>query len=117
MDKYKNSIKGTQNSLYHAARRRARAKDIPFNINAKDIDIPITCPLLGVVLKKNKSASNYAGPASPSLDRIIPSLGYVKGNIRVISFRANVIKQDATLEELELLVKNWKALESSEASK
>ena len=38
-------------------------------------------------------------PDSPSLDRIVPELGYVKGNIRVISNRANHLKSDATLEE------------------
>jgi hypothetical protein len=42
---------------------------------------------------------------SPSLDRIVPELGYVKGNVRVISDRANRIKRDATLEELRAIVK------------
>jgi hypothetical protein len=42
----------------------------------------------------------------PSLDRIRPERGYTKGNIWVISNRANTLKNNATLEELELLVKN-----------
>jgi hypothetical protein len=46
---------------------------------------------------------------SPSLDKIIPSLGYVRGNVQVISQRANSIKRDATLAELELLVQNMRA--------
>jgi hypothetical protein len=43
----------------------------------------------------------YAHDNSPSLDRIIPELGYVKGNIMVISHKANTIKSNANIEELE----------------
>lgn len=43
-------------------------------------------------------------PDSPSLDRIKPELGYVKGNIRVISFKANSIKNDASIEELRQIL-------------
>lgn len=40
---------------------------------------------------------------SPSLDRFKPELGYVKGNIHVISTRANRIKNDATYNEIRKL--------------
>ena len=42
----------------------------------------------------------------PSLDRIDGAKGYVKGNVRVISHRANMLKNDATIEELELVLKD-----------
>lgn len=42
-------------------------------------------------------------PVSPSLDKIIPSLGYAKGNIWVISYRANTIKNNCTFEEIQKL--------------
>lgn len=45
---------------------------------------------------------------SPTIDKIIPNLGYVKGNVWVISAKANRMKSNATVEELELLVKNLK---------
>lgn len=45
------------------------------------------------------------GPNSPSLDKIVPELGYVKGNIVVVSLRANQIKSDATIEELQAVAK------------
>ena len=38
--------------------------------------------------------------SSPSLDRIIPTSGYVKGNVAWISMRANTIKSDATPDEV-----------------
>ncbi len=76
---------------------------LPFTITVADVVVPDTCPLLGVALRLG---TRYDRAASPSLDRIEPSLGYVPGNVWVISFRANAIKQDASLPELELLVRN-----------
>lgn len=48
--------------------------------------------------------------ASPSLDKIIPSLGYVPGNVLVISWRANRIKCDATANELMLIANYYKGV-------
>lgn len=45
-------------------------------------------------------AEKMHAPNSPSLDKFKPALGYMPGNIAVISFRANQLKGDATLEEL-----------------
>ncbi|UOF81207.1 restriction endonuclease pacI-beta-alpha-metal hnh motif 1.97A [Caudoviricetes sp.] len=42
---------------------------------------------------------------SPSVDRLVPHLGYVPGNVRVISWRANILRRDATTRELKKLVK------------
>lgn len=54
---------------------------------------------------------NGTGPApdSPSLDRVIPELGYVPGNVIVISWRANNLKRDATIEELEAVIAYMRA--------
>jgi len=94
-------------SLYQAAKTRAKRDRLPFSITIHDIVIPDTCPLLGIPLIRNRG--NGPGPNSPSLDKINPALGYVKGNIQIISFMANSMKQNATLEQMEMLVKNWKA--------
>jgi len=83
---------------YHNAFRRAKQLGLPFNIHYTDIIVPEVCPVLGIKLDRKTRET------SPSLDRIIPDLGYVKGNISVISMRANRLKQDATLEELKALV-------------
>lgn len=60
------------------------------------------CPALGIKMKWNSSP--HTGN-SPSLDRIDPSKGYVRGNLAWISERANTMKHDGTLEELEKLTK------------
>jgi hypothetical protein len=97
-----------QEEMLKGARNRAKDKGLPINIKIRDIVVPTHCPLLGIPLA---SAKGNGGPKhnSPSLDKIIPALGYVKGNIQVISYKANVMKSNATLEEMETLVRNWKA--------
>ncbi len=80
--------------MYHNARRRAIELGIPFTISFKDITIPSHCPILGIEFKVQDDREYR-----PSLDRIIPSLGYVPGNIAIISMRANRIKSDGSAEE------------------
>lgn len=82
-----------------AARTRAKRLGIPFNITAEDIIIPEVCPILGIPLRMSPG-SRGASRNSPALDRIIPALGYVRGNVQVISSLANAMKQDATLDEI-----------------
>ena len=91
--------------LYSSARERAKKKNIPFDISREDIVIPEFCPILKVKLQ-SKPGSHGGGPFSPSLDRIVPSLGYVKGNIRVISLLANNMKSSANNEQL-ITFANW----------
>ena len=82
--------------LWSAAKSRANRKGREFSIELSDIVIPDTCPVLGTPM------------VGPSLDRIDSSKGYVKGNVRVISKRANTLKNNATIEELELVLKDLK---------
>lgn len=91
--------------LLQHARARARKQGLPFSIIRSDIVIPEFCPLLGIPLTPGDVVHT---PHSPTLDKIIPELGYVPSNIWVISFKANTIKNNATLEEFELILENWK---------
>ena len=63
------------------------------------------CPLLEIEINSYNKNAKWN---SASLDRIIPELGYVKGNVVFVSRRANIIKNNLTLEEMKLLLKNWK---------
>lgn len=91
--------------MLYSARKRARERDVSFDLSIVDIVIPELCPVLGIALEPRRGASEK-GPAdnSPTLDRIVPELGYVPGNVQVISWRANKIKSDASLRELEAIV-------------
>lgn len=86
--------------LIKAAKGRAKAKGIPFTITEKDIEVPTMCPALNIPLDRTARKGVFN---SLTLDRIVPERGYVPGNVRVISCRANRIKSDASLAELELL--------------
>lgn len=88
-------------------RRRTQELGVPFDLEATDIVVPYVCPVLGIpiVVDGNGQRDN-----SPSVDRKIPGLGYVKGNVRVISMRANRIKNDATVEELALVLADARRL-------
>lgn len=83
--------------MVQRSRSRAKRKGFEHNIDVHDVVIPEYCPLLGIKLHKGDGG---VCPNSPTLDRIDNSKGYVKGNVWVISYRANTIKSDATIEEL-----------------
>jgi hypothetical protein len=85
--------------LLKAAQVRARAKGIPFDLQIEDIIVPEYCPVLGIKLEISVDLGGK--PASPSLDRTIPKLGYVRGNVQVISAQANAMKRDASPEQLK----------------
>ena len=76
-----------------------------FSLTAKDIPAPPEfCPIFPWIrLERNKGRAN---PNSPSLDRIDNAKGYVKGNVRFISDRANRLKSNSTDEELVALGKD-----------
>lgn len=93
--------------LLQVAKSRAKKKNIEFSISISDVLIPTHCPLLGVEL--SYSGKGIHSGRSASLDRIDSNLGYVKGNVWIVSRRANVIKNDATASELRMIADNLEA--------
>jgi len=104
---YKTTKRGHMQAFKGAAAHRARKSNLPFDI---DIDYLMsiatdTCP----VFKTPFEWGQYNGPRhafGPSLDRIIPELGYVKGNVVFISNLANTVKSNVTEKEL-YAVADW----------
>lgn len=91
-------------------KHRAKCNNIPFDIDPTDIIMPKICPVLGIPIQRTVGKGSGYWTNNPSVDRINPDLGYVKGNVRVISHRANLLKSNATLEELELILEDAKKL-------
>ena len=84
-----------ESRILRSARWRAKKAGIPCNIELEDVVIPDFCPALGIPLCFGSASQN-----SPTLDRIIPALGYTKGNVIVISNLANQIKSTGTPLEI-----------------
>ena len=92
--------------------RKCKEKNISFNLNCLNTDYLISifpddmkCPVLGVDMKWGLVEENYLYE-SPSLDKINPSKGYIRGNVAWISLRANRIKSNATFDEV-MKVAKW----------
>ncbi len=96
-------LKNPEKRLLASAKRRASKLNLDFNLELTDIVIPKLCPLLGVPIIKQPGEYDFA----PSLDRIDNTEGYTKDNIWIISFKANRMKNTATLSELHSFCQNW----------
>lgn len=110
LEGYSDPVKRKQNRcdnrvgiLLEQARQRAKKRGLDFNITQEDIPIPLFCPLLGIPIIVSIANNRQF---SPSVDRIDNSKGYVKGNVWVVSYKANSIKRDASYEELRLIADN-----------
>ncbi len=84
--------------MYWSAKKRANKFNLDFDLDLEDIIIPEYCPYLGIKLTRIQGDGRQ--PFNPSLDRIDPSKGYIKGNVEVISNKANIMKNNATRVEL-----------------
>jgi len=88
-------------SMWHGAKSRAKAKGLPFNITSQDIIIPTLCPVLKIPLIQGDGCMT---DASPTLDKRVPHLGYVVGNVTVISSLANRIKTNANSMQIQAVL-------------
>ena len=98
------------------AQDRAKLKNVKFDISWEDIKYVTVCPILEIPLNWGET-TNEGGRNidTPSLDRIIPELGYIKGNVRIISNLANMMKNSANRKQLEIFAKNiFKYLDNEE---
>jgi hypothetical protein len=105
--------------LFYSARQRANLKGYEFSITLDDVVIPEYCPVLGIKLEGSvghgrKNLNQLE--ASPSLDRIDNTRGYVPGNVCVISLRANNLKKDATLAELRALTRYMEEFSATDST-
>ncbi len=95
-------------TIYNRLKASASKRNIPFDLTVVELNnlsYPITRPILGIPLHYNRGS---AADDSYSVDRIDSTLGYTIDNIEVISLRANKLKSDATLQEIQLLAEYYK---------
>jgi hypothetical protein len=89
------------------AKTRARKRGLEFNISPEKLSIPSICPVLGIPLFVSSGSACYN---SPTLDRIDNSKGYIDGNVVIVSFKANTIKNAASVEELKKVFTFYKGI-------
>lgn len=87
-----------------SCKARARDKGLPFDLTEEHLREVWTgvCPVFNTPLDIQAPKNS---PYHAELDKVIPEFGYIKGNVAWLSQRANRIKDDAKLEDLERLVK------------
>lgn len=97
-DYYKEYEKQRPNEyrLLKAARKRSRDANVPHTINVTDFIITENCPICNIKMERSKNSGGTA--ISPTLDRVIPKLGYVKGNVAIICKYCNSTKGAGSAE-------------------
>ncbi len=93
--------------LYNRLKASAKKRNIEFNLSVTDmyhLEYPLTCPILGIpmVFNRGKVQDN-----SYSIDRIDNTIGYQLDNIHIISYRANMLKNNASAAELRMLSQHF----------
>lgn len=99
-------VKNFQRKLWLEIRKRAKRTNIEFDLDVEDIKLITFCPVLNIPIILCGQNSEQ----SISIDRIDNNKGYTKGNIVIVSNRANKLKKDATLQELWSVYDRYKKL-------
>jgi hypothetical protein len=94
-------------TLMLGAKVRAKKHKLPFDLDMEylqKLGIPEICPVLGIPISI-EAIDGFKTPNSPSIDKFYPELGYVKGNVQFISWKANNLKSDGSPEDWEKIAK------------
>ena len=95
--------------MWRRARARSAKQGLEFNITIDDLlPLPTHCPVFGTPLCVS---AGHRDPNAYSLDRVNNDLGYVVGNVVVMSYRANRLKNDGTAQEHDAIAKWMRAAE------
>jgi hypothetical protein len=97
--------------LMAMAKNRAKTKGLEFNLSL-DYLMDLWdghCALSGIELELNRSDKGKVNPYAPSLDRIVPELGYTMGNVRIVCYQMNVALSEFGLDQFDELVRQYVA--------
>ena len=97
-------------TLHRKARDRAVVAEIPFDLTVAHVRSLLEStngidPVFGVPFVEGDQRM------TPSLDRVVPQLGYTIGNVIVVSRFANVVKNEATIEEIRMVLRYYEGLQ------
>ena len=113
--KQRNPLLSQSQILCGSARGRSRKNKTPIDLDfiskpniMEWLKHQSRCELCNIEFSIGYKGKSGGRSNSPSLDRLIPSLGYVPGNVSLICFRCNAKKSDATFEEYERMYYWWK---------
>lgn len=98
------TIKNPEKTILRKTKVKAKRYNQEFNLTIEDITIPEFCPYLNIKLETNNRTPNL--DSLPSIDRIDNTKGYIKGNIQIISYKANRCKNNLSVPELKLFAQN-----------
>jgi hypothetical protein len=86
---------------FYSAKQRSKSREMEFSITLDYLEsiypADNICPCFGVSMEHN---TEYA----PSIDRIDANNGYVVGNVQFISKRANMLKSNASISEIQRII-------------
>jgi len=95
-----------------SAREKAKDLGLDYNLDYEYVKnlwpSDNKCPALGIELKQGTKGKPI--DSSPSLDRILPHLGYIKGNVQIICNLANKIMSSATPDQVMAVAKHYKKI-------
>jgi len=100
---YNTSEQKLKSRIIIRSRSRAKQRNINFSLTIEDFTLPIYCPILNIKLDYFSIGTTKN---TASLDRIDNSKGYISGNVMIISYLANSMKNSASKEELIMFTKN-----------
>jgi hypothetical protein len=109
---YRNELKQTSEGrkvitikqFIKTAKKRAKKKDMTFDLTYKHLEsiFPEYCPILGIKLELCQRDNLFN---CPSLDRIDNNLGYISSNVQIISNKANMLKNDSSLQDILQIIR------------
>jgi len=105
--KYFDNLTLLKSLMLRNLRHSAKARNLEFNLTIDDLNLPTHCPILGIKLSYGKDPNTQVGA---SVDRIDNTKGYVKGNIVIMSRKANAMKNSASIDELQTFINNIQKL-------
>lgn len=97
----KSLIYQTMRAKFRQKKANATREGTVFTIDFGELEFPTHCPVLNIELDY---FNDFRSENSVSFDQIIPGKGYVSGNVIIMSWRANRIKNDGTLQEHQMIV-------------